>query len=376
MAGSSAWALKNPIWRSLREGLVAVYAVGVLGALLQIAGGYWDVSWHVLGIVETFFTPPHTILYTGIALAFGASATGLVMRGTVFRRDPTRRRFLLGLHIALVGGILQGIAGPMDYWWHDTFGFDPFLFTPSHSLLILGIVLVGTGMAIGSVRVLRASREGTDLGRFLASPRSLRVQTLVALTILWLDLNIMVYLVTDVSGIAYTFGLGDAFVDRTGAAANVIAAGLLALNGTLILLATKRIAGGFAATTTVALLGAIVSATGNIGFRAWVLRGTPEGTGLALFIPLFLAFVIPVFLFDVALKNSHGRWAWIAAAVLVSPFAAYLDGWLSAFIWTNGRSSLPVFLAPMLVFGLLAGLLSGRFAAVLLRQPAPVRAPV
>ncbi len=53
--------------------ILPLYLVGVSGAFLQVAGTQWGVSAHILGIVETFFTPAHTMLYTGIALVAIAS---------------------------------------------------------------------------------------------------------------------------------------------------------------------------------------------------------------------------------------------------------------------------------------------------------------
>lgn len=39
------------------------------GILLAESGGSWDITNHLLNKPETFFSPPHAILYSGIALA-------------------------------------------------------------------------------------------------------------------------------------------------------------------------------------------------------------------------------------------------------------------------------------------------------------------
>ena len=57
--------------------LLTLYAVGIAGALIQILGGQWDVFWHVLELVETFFTLPHTVLYSGIAFSLLSSLIAL-----------------------------------------------------------------------------------------------------------------------------------------------------------------------------------------------------------------------------------------------------------------------------------------------------------
>lgn len=55
-----------------RNLIVPFYSIGVFGALPQIWGGYWDVSWHGLGLVETFFGINHIPLYSGVALVIFA----------------------------------------------------------------------------------------------------------------------------------------------------------------------------------------------------------------------------------------------------------------------------------------------------------------
>ena len=39
------------------------------GILLVTVGGEWDITNHLLNKPETFFAPPHALLYTGVAIA-------------------------------------------------------------------------------------------------------------------------------------------------------------------------------------------------------------------------------------------------------------------------------------------------------------------
>src|SRR6266540_3084775 len=96
--------------------LIPIYAIGVVGAFLQIAGAQWDVSAHILGIVETFFTPAHTVLYIGIAMVAVASLSGLVLRTNTAARGKISPSFFRGVTIAAVGTALQIIAAPIDFW--------------------------------------------------------------------------------------------------------------------------------------------------------------------------------------------------------------------------------------------------------------------
>ncbi len=363
--------------------LVPAYVVGVVGAFLQISGGTWDVASHVMGIVETFFTTPHLILYAGVGLSLVASITGLVITRTVLRNGGPESTLLTGLKVSLVGGVLQLVAGPFDFWWHSTYGFDPHLFTPSHSILITGIILNGVGMATGTTRLVQASRSGLSVGRF--APGSwLSILAVVSLSTLWLDLNGLVYLITDIGGLSYTFHLGDAWVTQATPVQFVSVGILLAGVGGLVVLTTKRTLGWTGAVSAVALLTAVVVASADLGFRAWYLTNSANpanvanGNIIASFIPLQLLFVSPVVLFDLALRNSRSE-RWVALAVtLVAPFASYLDGFYSLTLWTNGVHNpvmalpltrlmlIAVIAAPMLIAGTVAATYQSRFGRILL----------
>src|SRR5437773_2769042 len=223
------------------ERLIPIYALGVVGAFLQITGAQWDVSAHILGIVETFFTPAHTVLYTGIGMVAIASLSGLVLRTNMAARGKLSPSFFRGVSIAAFGTALQIIAAPIDFWWHSTYGFDPFLFTPAHSLLIIGMILGGVGMTLGSIRLLRAQRAGQELTN---TPRLVPAIVILALATVWAQLNFFGYWTTDVTGMAYTFGYCSIqqfrasvpcpFVQQFSTVSFLIAAGIFAASGTLV----------------------------------------------------------------------------------------------------------------------------------------------
>ena len=343
--------------------LVTAYSIGVIGAFLQIAGGYWDVSWHNLGMVESFFGPNHVPLYTGVVLVLLVSLYGLFLRFTTFRNSD-ERNLLTGFHIGLIGGAMQVIAGPSDAWWHETFGFDPFLFTPTHNLLIAGIILAGFGMTMGSVRLLQAyNAKRITTGIFPL--KWLQFLPVLALTALWLDLNTLVYTIMDIEGIAYTLQLGQDFADRYDHITFRLGIILVAATGTLIFFTTKKLLRWRGAVLSVAIVSAVVTATANLGFRASILGGSGDGPAIAAFIPLYLAFLIPVLIFDLFLKDTSVNRKMIIAAILISPFASFLDGWRSLALWMFGRELIPILIVPILVAGLLGALASNRFANML-----------
>lgn len=351
--------------------LVVAYTIGTIGAFLQISGGYWDVSWHTLGLVETFFGPNHIPLYAGVALVLIAALLGIVIRLRP-SKEGLQKSLFTGLYIALVGGGMQVIAGPADLWWHENFGFDPFLFTPSHTLLIAGIILNGIGMAVGNIRLLLYGSKISSL----KLQRLLELLTIVALTTLWLDLNTAVYLILDVNGIAYTFQLSDDFVRQTTQMAFAVGATLVAAMGTLVFFITKRVFAWRGAVTIIALLSAAVSVSANIGFRAMVLGPNDAGPLFSSFIPLYLAFIIPVFLFDLWVKNTGSRWKVLLASGIIAPFASYLDGWYAFNLWMHANQMVPILLAPMLIAGLIAGMSSIKVANRLASKEIALLAPI
>ena len=46
-----------------------------LGILLVTVGGSWDITNHLLSKPESFFSPPHALMYSGVAI----SLTGVVL---------------------------------------------------------------------------------------------------------------------------------------------------------------------------------------------------------------------------------------------------------------------------------------------------------
>src|SRR6266568_2389179 len=129
------------------------HAVGGFAILVEMTGGDWDIRWHIRRLVEVFWTPPHTVLYSGLAIAF-ASAFGAHLLQLLGPVPP--RPLRVGIRIALIGLAMQLVAGGFDAWWHATFGVDDAL-SPPHVLLIGGLVISVFGFVSGLVVLARAS---------------------------------------------------------------------------------------------------------------------------------------------------------------------------------------------------------------------------
>src|SRR3984893_2015401 len=112
-----------------------------------MAGAYLD-SWahRHLARLETFFTPWHAVLYSGMfaILAFLA-ITAQRNRDRGYSLDQV---LPAGYSLSLIGCVLFGVGGVIDMVWHLNFGIEvslAALVSPPHLLLMLALGLIVTG---------------------------------------------------------------------------------------------------------------------------------------------------------------------------------------------------------------------------------------
>lgn len=112
-----------------------------------MTGGYLDAWAHRhLARLETFLTPWHAVLYSGMFAI-------LIFLGSTALRNQARRGTLAdvlpsGYGLSLLGCILFGIGGVIDLFWHRAFGFEvniAALISPPHLLLMLALGLIVSG---------------------------------------------------------------------------------------------------------------------------------------------------------------------------------------------------------------------------------------
>ena len=92
-----------------------IYLLISIGVSLQISGSNWDIVWHGVGNVETFFTPPHSVIYSGVVLAIGSVIGGTIQLIRIRQQKNDATWFVLlsmpsSLPLALkpaIGCILQ-----------------------------------------------------------------------------------------------------------------------------------------------------------------------------------------------------------------------------------------------------------------------------
>src|ERR687898_2867856 len=95
-----------------------IYFLLSVGVSLQISGSNWDIIWHGIGNVESFFTPPHSVIYSGVALAIGSIILGVILFSIFEEKKGSRSispfYFLrlsiilpFPLKLAVIGSLLQ-----------------------------------------------------------------------------------------------------------------------------------------------------------------------------------------------------------------------------------------------------------------------------
>ncbi|MFF5290386.1 hypothetical protein [Paractinoplanes globisporus] len=114
--------------------------------------------------LETFWTPWHAVLYSGIA-ASGLTLVWLLR--SRLPRVPTYESVLAlpnALRVPLLGMAFLLVGGGVDTLWHNIFGIEQGLeifVSPSHEFIILGMVLVAVGPALMTTAPRLGVADGT-----------------------------------------------------------------------------------------------------------------------------------------------------------------------------------------------------------------------
>jgi len=119
----------------------------LLVGMWPLVGALTDANAHINDPrLEQFFTPWHALLYSGV-LAVGLSIGYVAWRNRE-RGYAWTRAVPPGYGLTLVGVGVLGVAGIGDLIWHSLYGIErdiPAITSPTHMLIILGILLVVAG---------------------------------------------------------------------------------------------------------------------------------------------------------------------------------------------------------------------------------------
>jgi hypothetical protein len=115
---------------------------GLLFLGIAVMGFYWDVAWHIdLGRDKDLFTPSHVMILVGLGGLFFAAMVTVLFASV----EEVQTRVQIGwvripLPAALLGlfGFGGASAFPLDALWHDAYGIDVTLWSPTHLQLMAG----------------------------------------------------------------------------------------------------------------------------------------------------------------------------------------------------------------------------------------------
>ena len=253
--------------------------IATAGAFLQIGGTSWDVTSHLMKEPETFFTPSHAVLYTGISLLTLAAGIG----GFVLIRNKEIRRisFATGFKLLIIGSMVSLAAGPSDFLWHEAFGVDGLL-SPPHLALI-------TGMLINSIAVVLGLARMGHIGLTPSKEKIVRLAMIPAFAALWFTTIWYVYMFS----LPFSNGEDFKFNPNPNVAALIATISLPFLSSIVFLTASKAI-GWPGGTTSVAVLIIGLNSFANI---------IPTVPSMISFLPWYLIIAIfPALIADLVLK--------------------------------------------------------------------------
>ena len=152
-----------------------------IGLFVVVTAANLDMANHWLNKPETFFSPPHAAVYTGVAIMISGSIW-VLMRNFPSRNQSISNKynhkqdkesgsesdrnckyaslartemFPLSIKLIFYGVIVLALAGPFDLTWHTIFGLDGLL-SPSHATFRIGQALCGIGAVLGIVSTFRS----------------------------------------------------------------------------------------------------------------------------------------------------------------------------------------------------------------------------
>ncbi len=127
-----------------------------------ILGIIWDIAWHMSIGRDGLFSSPHVVVYVGAATA-GIFSGYQVLKTSFWGNASEKSQMVnfwgvfyssLGGLFCIWGGLAAITSAPFDDWWHNTYGLDVQIFSPPHTILVLGLMFVQLGSMIAVLSIL------------------------------------------------------------------------------------------------------------------------------------------------------------------------------------------------------------------------------
>ncbi|MEM2159774.1 MAG: hypothetical protein QXN55_02330 [Candidatus Nitrosotenuis sp.] len=317
-----------------------------IGIILVTAGGSWDITNHILNKPETFFAPPHAMLYSGVGIAL----LGFILLFVSWKKSGKLPKFQLGVRTTTIGIALLLAAGPIDFSWHSAFGLDGLL-SPPHLILISGMGLSSIGALINT-KTLQMESE-----------RSKRFAIIISFIPVWFS----------ITGLFYSFSLPFSKTDYFDFNPNPTFAASFAAIAYPFLISTILVSSALLAKKRFG----VASIVGISYLAIMTLSAVIPNHTLIPTIPFYFANIIPIVLGDYVLsKAKNTKPMLVAGAIFGSAFYflyyplityTYNEVTLDKLMWPSLTSIIyfemvPIVAPILIVSGGVVGALAVKFA--------------
>lgn len=317
---------------AVRRGSVAL---GTWAMFQMVLGVAWDVAWHGVIGRDTFWIPPHLVIYSSVALC------GVASLGAMLVERTAGRPLTGGFALAACGVATMLAAAPFDDWWHRHFGKDTTIWSPPHLLGVFGATLIIVGLVLA---VACGLERRTHVSRaWLLLPLTLLLPA-VTFPLAPARGQPELYTLLASAMVPWTFVLGNRLLGQPGAMAGMAA----------LFLALSRIQDEF---VPLAFYATFPGLRGMFGRGSLNIR-----PGASLFPPLLLvpALVLELCLLLPAVMHRRRKrsWGWTVTTVAggAFPILFYLTE-AARYTTATGRTWVPLS-GPWLAASIGAGMLS------------------
>jgi len=335
-------------------------AVALLACLLVASAGLaWDIAWHTFIGRDSFLTPPHAVLYGGVAAAGATGLAGLLLE--VRRRAPGTAPLAsvlhapLGLFVAGAGILTLVVSAPLDNYWHELYGIDVTLWAPFHVMGLIGGLVAVLGVVYTLAAELARRRRLAASGQVALLALVLFAWSAALRALLTILQPALVHSPTTTLGPidVLTLPVGLAFsVALVGAAAAGVAARWPAAT------ATAAMAAGVAILLAVTAPGVVRWAAAAGGYTFYTAAG-PQVQAMDVLVPLGL--LVPAACLDAVHRLARGGLAAGAAAALP---AAALGTWVVTRSFPVAAGAVALGVATALLAGAAGGWLGDQLGTV------------